>query len=580
MSKRLSFTGHSLYSFPRSKKKNPFQVVVETEHFEVEDIKDISCGALHILFLLNNGDVYGVGNDEYGQLGLGKKKKNGIISKLPFDEPVKQISCGDTHSALLTNDNRIYYTGTLDHPDQLNESLCAKEFAPLELPEDVTPAQIACGYKRIYFVCSEGNLFGLGNNKDGVLGCNLSDRFLASFKKAKFSKKVREIACGKDHTVVLGKDGKVYGIGSDSFGQIGLLRRRKYSVPSLIPTLEKKQISKIRAGSRHSVFISLAKQSVFVTGKNDQGQLGVGHIRDCTQPTQVFHYRFAKNASIVDAQCASTNTFFISSDDKVYGCGKNDWGQLGTGGFLKPFQPSEVKGSSGTERIFCGRNYALFIRGAKQKKSGTTTNKRKKKHSSSKGNRLNSSGLSQTMPVTSPSKTMKSLLEDSMKITAYESPNTSLELSFGNTSPIPQKKATTTAVKNHSNTSINKKENQQQESKTQNQKENNNELLKEMREREEHLMKLQKENEGLKKENQDLQERVMKNESPKEFVFYNRLAKVCQRIEIQIEICAANKDFQKCHDLQTTLDEIKGLELDEESLNLLHLLENSKFFIG
>ncbi|KAF7257822.1 hypothetical protein EG68_05226 [Paragonimus skrjabini miyazakii] len=41
--------------------------------FDNLDVKDYSCGNKHIAILLENGTVYSLGSNEYGQLGLGDK---------------------------------------------------------------------------------------------------------------------------------------------------------------------------------------------------------------------------------------------------------------------------------------------------------------------------------------------------------------------------------------------------------------------------------------------------------------------------------------------------------------------------
>ena len=102
-----------------SDKNNSKSRLSPEEIYEVsklnERIIQVSCGFKHVIILTSNNNVYGWGNNSYGQL-FSKEicKKSGII-KLNNDEKIKiiQISAGFRSSFIMNDKNEIYYFGVL-----------------------------------------------------------------------------------------------------------------------------------------------------------------------------------------------------------------------------------------------------------------------------------------------------------------------------------------------------------------------------------------------------------------------------------------------------------------------------------
>ena len=51
------------------------------------------CGSSHSLFLDSEGNVFSVGNNYFGQLGLGHNSKQNELNKITNIPPIKIISC-------------------------------------------------------------------------------------------------------------------------------------------------------------------------------------------------------------------------------------------------------------------------------------------------------------------------------------------------------------------------------------------------------------------------------------------------------------------------------------------------------
>ena len=62
--------------------EQPKQMVLKKTPFLKDRIFDIKCGLMHTLFLTQSGKVYGIGGNEDGQIGLGKKNTDQEIDKI------------------------------------------------------------------------------------------------------------------------------------------------------------------------------------------------------------------------------------------------------------------------------------------------------------------------------------------------------------------------------------------------------------------------------------------------------------------------------------------------------------------
>lgn len=79
-----------------------------------EIITDIACGWDCSLALNNNGEIYGWGSNNYGQLGLPPLKLQWSCEprKVLIDDKIMRIAMGLRHSAVVTVDGRVLTTGS------------------------------------------------------------------------------------------------------------------------------------------------------------------------------------------------------------------------------------------------------------------------------------------------------------------------------------------------------------------------------------------------------------------------------------------------------------------------------------
>jgi alpha-tubulin suppressor-like RCC1 family protein len=68
-------------------------------------IVKIVCGGYHTMILMDDGTVYGVGENGLGQLGTGDTTqffKPRRVEGLPLNDPIMDVSCGQNNSYFIT----------------------------------------------------------------------------------------------------------------------------------------------------------------------------------------------------------------------------------------------------------------------------------------------------------------------------------------------------------------------------------------------------------------------------------------------------------------------------------------------
>lgn len=81
----------------------------------MDKIVYIAVGGFHSIVVTNNGNVYGFGGGEHGQIGTGNAVNALTPVRIPSLPPVAQVACGWSHTLFLCTDSSVYATGNADH---------------------------------------------------------------------------------------------------------------------------------------------------------------------------------------------------------------------------------------------------------------------------------------------------------------------------------------------------------------------------------------------------------------------------------------------------------------------------------
>ena len=188
-------------------------------------------------------------------------------------------------------------------------------------------------------VDDEGNLYTAGDNLRGQLARTL-DFYVdedSVLTKVSTSAKTIDVALGVDHIVVLDENGEVWTAGCNQYGALGIGENAgKYWYGTQIETLRKVTVGdgsvKIRAvaaGQYHTILID-ENGGVWTAGYNSDGQLGRSENVNSGTPNTVFKKAEGlDNVKIVGASGGTAHTVLLDESGNVWTAGNNLHGQLG-----------------------------------------------------------------------------------------------------------------------------------------------------------------------------------------------------------------------------------------------------------
>ena len=177
----------------------------------------------HSLILKNDGTLWGCGNNQYGQLGLGDTTNRNTFTQITANaDDIKSVYCGWNHTLILKNDGTLWGCGQnnfyeLGLEDTANRNI----FTQIATNVD-NIKEIYCGTNHTFILENDGTLWGCGRNDYGQLGLGDNNNRTTFTQITTNTNNIKEIYCGYDHTIILKNDGTLWSTGYNGDGRLGL----------------------------------------------------------------------------------------------------------------------------------------------------------------------------------------------------------------------------------------------------------------------------------------------------------------------------------------------------------------------
>ncbi|GMF24609.1 unnamed protein product [Phytophthora fragariaefolia] len=217
---------------------------------------DVGCSYFHTAIVMDNGDLYACGCNDYGQLGLGDHLNGELVPRpIVWDITILPV-CG-------AGDGGVVAFGKNDHGqlglDSTSEPVLQPTRLAAPLDRAVVP-QLSCGYHHTAVVTEDGAVYTFGRNDYGQLGLGHKMHMGRPAVQSLVRMRITQVACGCYHTLALSDDGKVFPFGRNNHGQLGLETSVDCLSPQLISSLRNKTVTKVAAGFYHSVCLVGSKE--------------------------------------------------------------------------------------------------------------------------------------------------------------------------------------------------------------------------------------------------------------------------------------------------------------------------------
>jgi hypothetical protein len=265
-------------------RSNPVQVS------GLSNITAVACGGEHSLFLLNDGTVWVCGSNEYGQLGDGTATNRPTPQKVSSLSGIIAIAGGYYHSIFLKSDGTVWTCGRGSR-GQMGDGATTNNYStPVQIhgPANVgfltNIVAIAGGGQFSLFIKNDGTVWGVGHNSFGQLGDGTNTVAQTSPVQQSGLTNVKAIAIGYFHSLFLKTDSTVWACGRNQYGEIGDGTTIQRTTPIQASSLS--SIVAISCGEQHSLFQKKGG-TVWTAGLNGNGELGDATTTARSTPVQV-----------------------------------------------------------------------------------------------------------------------------------------------------------------------------------------------------------------------------------------------------------------------------------------------------
>ena len=303
----------------------------------------IYTGGGHSGILMNTGSLYLFGWDDDKQCGTPLSRdtacKQYVVNPLRIQ--VADCALGFAHTLVIQRETMSLFTFGNNKKGQCghHSDIVTEPLTP-EIAIGRKIVDVSAGLFHSAAVTTEGALLSLGKV---VPRCPQNNE-LAHYLVIGDSKIVN-VACGRKHTVFVDDAQRVWSFGDNKYGQLGRSVEGADMVPGPIEgpwASEKWDHVRVKCGWSHTLIIChrMGFTCVYGVGRSDRGQLGTGRSENAKLPVQIFGgYKVQK------VTCGSESSAFVDDKGQVFCCGWNEHGNLASGSIVDIFEPALIKGA-------------------------------------------------------------------------------------------------------------------------------------------------------------------------------------------------------------------------------------------
>ena len=336
-------------------KSSPVQAVVQTTTWT----SSISAGGQATgAAIKTDGTLWLWGSNSYGRLGDNTFtfiSKSSPVQTVTFATNWSKVSLGANHAAAVKTDGTLWTWGRNSY-GQLGDNTITNRSSPVQTVDGGTTWNaVICGQNHTLATKTDGTLWLWGANSYGQLGVNDISSRSSPIQTITYGTTWSSISAASlgNHSAATKSDGTLWIWGRNSNGQLGDNTIVSKSSPIQVLTPTKTWSTAISGGTAFSAAIK-KDSTLWVWGLGTSGQLADNTILSKSSPIQTV--TFGTNWSSVS--CGATHAAAIKTDGTLWTWGTNTNGQLGDNTITHRSSPVQTV-SFGTNwaSVACGSLY-------------------------------------------------------------------------------------------------------------------------------------------------------------------------------------------------------------------------------
>ena len=291
------------------------------------NVDKMAVGSSYTMKLMSNGDVYGVGSNNNGQITGDGTISNVIQDWTLVHTGVIDIACGYNHTLLLMANGDVKAFGE-NTQGQVTGDADTTSPQATAIVVDTGCVAVYSAARQSFVKKTNNDLYGFGeNNRGEITGDGLVNTPVA---KVLVDSNVDKVGTGTDHTLLLMNNGDVKGFGYNAWGQVR--GDGDVTTPKASAVIET-GATDVYGGYGHSVIL-MSNGDVKAFGLNQYSQArGDGDVTSPSPASAVIDSGISKIAT------TGYSTYLLTSTNQLKAFGQNSYGQVtndGTWGTDKP----------------------------------------------------------------------------------------------------------------------------------------------------------------------------------------------------------------------------------------------------
>ncbi|KAG2425442.1 hypothetical protein HXX76_013652 [Chlamydomonas incerta] len=228
--------------------------------------------------------------------------------------------------------------------------------------EEARVLGVSCGSSHSIALLNCGVVASWGRGEDGQLGHGQADQCTTPTCIAALTDAgVDAVVCGAEYTVAVASSrGQIYSWGWGDFGRLGHGECGDVFVPRPIAFFSGRPVARVACGDTHTLVVTQGDGALYTFGRNQNGQLGLGHTNDCLSPQLVTALQGERVSSVA---CGSEHSLAATEAGTVFSWGWGRYGNLGDGDSQDRYTPTRVVGLEGVTvtSVVCGWRHSAVV---------------------------------------------------------------------------------------------------------------------------------------------------------------------------------------------------------------------------
>ncbi|SHL08072.1 T9SS type A sorting domain-containing protein [Chryseobacterium polytrichastri] len=288
---------------------------------------DISVGRWFILAKKTDNNLYGWGDNQYGNLGNGNNTNQ--YSPIMISTNVKSFSAGYHHTMIVKNDGTMWGTG-YNQSAALGMGTSVGYYNTWQQESSLATnwEKASSGYYNSFGIKTNGTLWSAGTNVEGQTGTGATGGVSVNFVQIGTDTNWKDVSCGVYHVLGLKTNNKLFGWGYSANGRLGIVGAgaQYFRTPQAVEAAS--NYSQI-ATSWDASAILKNDNTIYAFGINHNGITG-GAAADTNNlaPQQV---GTSNNWKTLALRVGGFHFGAVQNDTTVWAWGANNLYQLGNG---------------------------------------------------------------------------------------------------------------------------------------------------------------------------------------------------------------------------------------------------------